>query len=202
MKPPETIQTERLTLRRLRMEDAEAIFSSYAQDSEVTRFLTWRPHQRIDETQAFVQSRIKAWDESSEFTWAILSNDGGLIGGIALRQGGFKVDFGYVIARTYWGKGFAAEALRPLVDWAMRQPEIFRAWAVCDEENSASARVMEKVGMTREGVLNKWMLHPQVGDTPRDCLCYSITKESYGQPTAPPYSEPTDTLVGKKKIML
>jgi RimJ/RimL family protein N-acetyltransferase len=172
------------------MEDAEAIFASYAQDSEVTRFLTWRPHQRIEETRAFVQSKIEAWNEGFEFTWAILINDVGLIGGIALRQGGFKVDFGYVIARAYWGKGFAAEALRPLVDWAMRQPEIFRVWAVCDTENPASARVMEKVGMTREGVLKKWVLHPQAGDTPRDCLCYSITKELYGQPATPPYSEP------------
>jgi len=190
MNPPERIQTSRLTLRRLAMEDAEAIFAAYAQDTQVTRFLTWRPHQRIEETRAFIQMKIEAWDSGTEFTWAILRKDGELIGGIALRRQEFKMDFGYVIERARWGNGFAAEALQPLVDWALAQPEVFRAWAVCDAENLASARVMEKVGMTREGVLRRWVLHPQAGDTPRDCICYSIVKTTDDQPATPPYSEP------------
>jgi RimJ/RimL family protein N-acetyltransferase len=180
MKPPETIRTSQLVLRRLVIEDAEAIYATYAQDPEVTRFLAWRPHQRIEETRAFVRKSDAAWRGGTEFTWAIRRNDGELVGGIALRQHGFKVDFGYVIARIHWGNGFAAEALRPLIDWAMAQPDVFRAWAVCDTENPASARVLEKVGMTREGVLRRWMLHPQAGETPRDCLCYSMVKESVG----------------------
>lgn len=190
MRPPETFRTRRLTLRRLALLDANAIFATYAQDAEVTRFLTWQPHGRVEETRAFVQKMIEAWDRGTEFTWAILGETGELIGGIALRPQGFKVDFGYVLARAHWGKGFAAEALQPLVDWAMAQPEVFRAWAVCDAENPASARVMEKAGMTREGILRRWMLHPQVSDTPRDCLCYSIVKEQGGQPATAPYSEP------------
>ena len=176
MKPPETIQTTRLTLRRLVPTDAEAIFASYAQDPEVTRFLTWRPHRCGEETREYVTGRIKAWDEGHEFTWAILRTNGDLIGAMALRHDGFKVDFGYVLARPCWGNGYAAEALRPLVDWALAQPTVFRAWAVCDAGNPASARVMEKVGMTKEGILRRWIVHPQVGDTPRDCLCYSITR--------------------------
>lgn len=177
MEPPDIIQTARLTLRRLAMDYANAIFATYAQDSDVTRFLTWHPHHSIEETRIFIQKKIEAWDSGTEFTWAIFQNDGELIGGIALRQQGFKVDFGYVIARAHWGNSFAPEALQPLVDWAMAQSDVFRAWAVCDAENHASARVMEKVGMTREGILRRWVLHPQAGGTPRDCLCYSIVKK-------------------------
>jgi len=194
MKPPESIQTSRLTLRRLAMEDADAIFAAYAQDAEVTRFLTWRPHRRIEDTRAFIQKTIEAWDGGTEFAWAIRRRDGELIGGIALRHQEFKVDFGYVIARAQWGNGFAAEALQSLVDWAMTQPEVFRVWAVCDVENAASARVMEKVGMTREGILRRWIRHPQAGDPPRDCLCYSIVKKPGGQPATTPHSEPTARL--------
>ena len=124
-----------------------------------------------------MQDSVKAWDEASEFTWAVVLGDGQLVGAIALRRHDFKVDFGYVIGRTYWGQGIATEALRPLVNWALSQPEVFRAWAVCDVENTASARVMEKVGMIREGVLRAWMRHPQAGATPRDCISYSIVKE-------------------------
>lgn len=190
MKPPESIQTSRLIVRRLAVADADAIFAAYAHDLEVTRLLTWRPHRRIEEARAYIQTKIAAWDSGTEFTWAILRRDGALLRGIALRPQGFKVDFGYVLARAHWGNGFAAEALQALVDWAMAQPEVFRAWAVCDVENAASARVMEKVGMTREGILRRWMLHPQVGNTARDCLCYSLGKQAHGAPATPPSSEP------------
>jgi len=186
MQPPEFIQTARLTLRRLALADAEAIFTAYAQDTEVTRFLTWRPHQRIKDTRAFIRQQSAAWDAGAEFTWAIRRKDGEVIGGIALRPQGCKVDFGYVLARAHWGNGFAAEALQALVDWALAQAGVYRAWAVCDVENAASARVLEKVGMTREGILRRWLRHPQAGDTPRDCLCYSIVRASDRPPAPPP----------------
>ena len=176
MNPPETIKTTRLTLRRLRADDASAIFATYAQDREVTRFLTWRPHQSVKETREFVRGCIEAWRAGTEFIWAIVLDGGGLIGGIALRPRDFKADVGYVIARPYWGKGFATETLRSVVSWALDQPQIYRVWAVCDVENPASARVMEKAGMLKEGILRMWIRHPQAGDAPRDCFCYSIAK--------------------------
>ena len=92
MKPPELIQTECLTLRNVRIDDAEAIFEAYAQDSEVTRFLTWRPHHTLDQTHSFLQSRVNAWRDGSEFTWAIFLNNKVFIGCIALRINSFKAE--------------------------------------------------------------------------------------------------------------
>ena len=63
------------------------------------------------------------------------------------------------------------------MNWFLAQPEIFRIGSVCDVENPASARVMEKAGMQREGILRRWIIHPQMSDQPRDCYCYSIVKE-------------------------
>jgi RimJ/RimL family protein N-acetyltransferase len=68
------------------------------------------------------------------------------------------------------------EALRPIVRWALAQPQIYRVWAVCDVDNPASGRVLEKLGMQHEGVLRCWTLHPNVSDAPRDCDCYAIVK--------------------------
>ena len=68
------------------------------------------------------------------------------------------------------------EALTSVVTWALAQPEIFRVWATCDVDNVASARLLERVGMEREGVLRRWLVHPNLGETPRDALCYSIVK--------------------------
>jgi [ribosomal protein S5]-alanine N-acetyltransferase len=65
------------------------------------------------------------------------------------------------------------EALTEVVSWALQQPSIFRIGAVCDVENIASARVMEKAGLLREGLLRRWLVHPNVGDDPRDCWSYA-----------------------------
>lgn len=176
MNVPEKFQTERLILRRYVLEDALGIFDCYAQDKEVTRFLTWRPHQSIEDSRTFVQGRIDAWTQGNDLTWAVTTNDGKLIGAIGLRIVDFKADFGYVFGRLYWGKGYATEALQSIVQWSLQQPHIFRVWAVCDIDNTASARVMKKCGLEKEGVLKKWIIHPQLSDTPRDCFCYSITR--------------------------
>ena len=53
---------------------------------------------------------------------------------------------------------------------------IWRLGAVCDIDNRASARVMEKAGMQREGILRRWMLHPNISAEPRDCFSYATTR--------------------------
>ena len=63
-----------------------------------------------------------------------------------------------------------------VVDWALTQQGLWRIWAVCDVQNPASARVMEKAGMQREGVLRRWITHPNVSHEPRDCLCYALVR--------------------------
>ena len=73
-----------------------------------------------------------------------------------------------------------AEAVRAVTQWALAQPGIFRVWAVCDIDNHASARVLEKAGMQLEGILRRWSGHPAADqsapEVPRDCVCYAIVK--------------------------
>ncbi len=176
--PPATFRTPRLLLRPVTLADAEAIFTAYAQDPEVTRYVIWSPHRHLGDTREFLQRCLDRREAGSEFTWAICLPDGTLIGSFALRIDGHKANTGYGIARPHWGKGYATEALQAVVDWALQQPEIYRVWATCDCENPGSARVMEKAGMTYEGILRRWLIHPQAGPTPRDCLCYSIVKDA------------------------
>jgi len=177
MQPPEIIETARLCLRPQQMEDAHAIFDQYAQDVAVTRYLTWRPHQDVEETKDFVRRCNAAWQDRSAFPWAIIRKaDSQLLGMIEIRIDGHRVDLGYGIARQYWGQGYTTEAVAAIMDWAWQQPSVYRVWAVCDIENQASARVLEKVGMQREGVLQRWIMHPNRSDEPRDCYCYAKTK--------------------------
>jgi RimJ/RimL family protein N-acetyltransferase len=177
MRPPEIIETPRLTLRPPLVADAETIFTIYAQDVEVAKYMIWRPHKNIEETRDFMRRCISAWEDGSAYPWVITrKEDGRLIGMIESRVKGFSMDIGYVLARVYWGTGYIPEAARPVVDWGLSQDGIFRVWAVCDIDNLASARVLEKIGMRREGTLRRWTLHPNLSDEPRDAYCYSVVK--------------------------
>ncbi len=92
---------------------------------------------------------------------------------IHLHKRPHRVEFGFVIARPFWGQGYMTEALSTLVDWSLDQPQIWRASAFCDIDNLASARVMEKAGMIFEGILRRFFVHPNISGEPRDCRMYS-----------------------------
>jgi len=177
MKPPERIETARLVLRKPRMEDAPDIFTGYAQDPEVTRYMTWLSHKNVEETYQILERMLKFWEAGNAYSYAITLKDSGTITGmIAMHPDEFKIAIGYVLARPHWGKGYVTEAARAVIDWALQQPSIYRVFATTDVENVASQRVLQKVGMQCEGILRRYAIHPNVSDEPRDGYIYAITK--------------------------
>lgn len=172
---PASFETARLALRPMQIEDAKAIFERYAQDVEVTRYLTWRPHTSIKQAESYVQACLKA--ETSRTYMLLQRKTGEIVGAFDLRQAGqARLEYGYVLARPFWGRGLMTEALAEVVDWALRQPSIWRIGAVADVENVGSIRVMEKAGLECEGVLRRWIVHPNASDAPRDCLSFAKTR--------------------------
>jgi len=146
MKPIETIATERLMLRKPRDEDAEAIFTRYASDPEVTRYLSWPTHRRIEMTQAFLAWSDEDWARWPAGSYLIFEreNPGRLLGGTGLSfQNPHLAVTGYVLARDAWGQGYATEALEAMVRLA-RACGVRRLAAVCHPHHRASARVLEK----------------------------------------------------------
>jgi RimJ/RimL family protein N-acetyltransferase len=106
----------------------------------------------------------------------VRKNDDEVIGMFEPRIDKFRADIGYVIAREYWGLGYAIEIIKAVIEWAIMQDSIYRVWATCDIENIASARVLEKAGMKREGILRRFIIHPNICDEPRDSYCFSMVK--------------------------
>ncbi len=170
---PDTFRTTRLLLRPVAVGDAEAIFDTYAQDEEVARYVIWRPHRNREETQAYIE-RCVATPSTVERTYMLVGNDDHAVrGAFALRRRApHRLDCGYVLARRWWGQGLMTEALSEVTVWALRQPSIFRIGAVCDVDNIGSARVLEKSGFVQEGVLQRWLVHPNISDEPRNCYSY------------------------------
>jgi len=177
-RPLEKIETNRFILRKPMMEDASPIFKLYAQDPEVTKYLTFKPHQSIDETKTFLKRCLANWKNNTSFPWTIIRmKDKQLIGMIEIVNIDHTgVNLGYVLARPYWGQGYMTEVLQKIIAWALNQNDIYRVWAICDIENTASTRVLQKSGMQREGILRRWVILPNMSEVPRDCFCYSIVR--------------------------
>jgi ribosomal-protein-alanine N-acetyltransferase len=176
--PPKTFATTRLSARPPRLDDAAAVFASYANDPEVTRYLSWPAYERLEPLKTFLAETISHWEKNtSPFSWLLcLKGSDRPIGsiGVTLERG--EAMYGYVLAKKFWGRGLATEALTFLVEWALAQPQIHRAWAYVDVENISSARVSEKAGLVRDVLLPRWQVCPTLGPDPRDCIAYAKVK--------------------------
>ena len=169
----ERLITDRLCLRPVREDDAEVIFEKWAQDADIAKYLTWIPHTRIQTTKAFVKFCLEGWN-FCHYTWLIEEiNTGDVVGCFDATQDGHRLNIGYLIKKSHWGNGYMSEVVQSFIAEAFKSDEIFRVSAVCDIDNAASKKVMEKAGMSYEGILKSWMVHPNLDKNPRDChsLC-------------------------------
>jgi ribosomal-protein-alanine N-acetyltransferase len=178
---PEIIHTKRLHLRRPHLEDAHEVFQNYGSDPEATRFVTWPTHRTVDDAFEALRARLAHWERGTEFSWSITPPDDSdcVMGMISVSPDirySWRWSIGYVLGRQWWGKGYMTEAVRAVKDELFRQPVVQRVWAWVDEDNYASMRVLVKAGFTREGVLHRWSLHPQMGATPRDCWTFAALR--------------------------
>jgi len=152
------ITTERLLLREFVESDWPAVLA-YQSDPRYLRFYSWE--QRMEEeVRGFVQQFIARQQEQPrcKFQLAIVLAEGELIGncGIRLqkvesRQG----ELGYELAPSWWGHGYATEAARAMLTFGFQELSLHRIWASCVARNTASARVLERLGMHREGRLRE-----------------------------------------------
>ncbi len=153
----QTIETDRLILRKFRLEDAEDMYANWASDPEVTRFLTWQPHPNVDATKSLLSDWIQRYEDGGYFNWVMeLKETGKAIGNISvvkLKENTETADMGYCMSRAYWGKGLMPEALRAVMDFLFDVVGVNRVAACHDVNNPKSGRVMDKAGMKQEGIL-------------------------------------------------
>lgn len=176
VKAPERFETLRLVLRRPRQEDAETIFARYASDSRVTRFLGWPRHESVAATRAFLAFSDTQWREWPAGPYLVESRaDGRLLGSTGFAfETAYRAATGYVFAEDAWGKGYATEALRAVVEIA-REIGLIRLYALCHTENPPSWHVLEKCHFVREGVLRRHSEFPNMAPgVASDVFCYAL----------------------------
>jgi len=171
---PEVMTTTRLKLRPPAISDAGAIFSAYAQDPAVCRYMIWKPHASIVVTQTFLSRCVDMWNAGARLPYIVTKlNDDTPIGMLEAWCLGAKVEMGYVLARKHWGKGLMPEAILALAGAALSDPGIFRIQATCDVDNIPSQRALEKAGFLREGRLERYLVHPNISSEPRASFMYA-----------------------------
>ena len=172
---PEKIETDRLILKRLRYEDAEEIFYTYASKPEVTKYLAFPTHQSVADARNFLEYVIGAWDSGAEYAFGIrLKKDHRFIGSIGFINENGKVQFGYALSPNFWNQGIITEACQAALELLKQQKDIYRIWTFIDAENEASGKVLQKCGLVEEARLTKWFRFVNQGNQPKDCILYVL----------------------------
>jgi len=175
---PLALKSNRLLVRSATVSDAGQIFADYTSDPQIARWLPWKCHSSVEETNALITQAANAATARQSYLFVIVRQDDETtpLGLLNFGGSGHSISLGFGLARHSWGQGYAKEVACAAVEWLLRQPSVWRAWAYCDAENAASARVLEQAGMAREGMARRYAIHPNVSMTPRDCYLFAKVK--------------------------
>ncbi len=176
----QTIETKRLILRRFRVSDAADMFKNWANDDEVTKFLTWPAHHSVEDTKGLLTNWVDGYTSSDKYEWCIeLKEIGqaiGSIGGMNVNEAVNSVEVGYCISRKYWHQGIVSEALVAVVKFFFEEVDVNRISARHDVNNPNSGKVMLKCGFTYEGTRRQ----SDINNTGIcDVAYYGLLKEDY-----------------------
>lgn len=126
-------------LRRLKIEDAAAIYHNWASDPEVTKYLTWPAYTSVDDAEKTLREWIFTYQNSSFYQWAIVPKDLnepiGSISVVDMDEKTEMVEIGYCIGRKWWHQGIIAEALKAVIDFLFDEVKANRIQARHDVNN-------------------------------------------------------------------
>ncbi len=152
----QTLETKRLILRRFTVRDADAMYTNWASDPEVTRYLTWPAHAGVETSRAVLADWTAAYAQESFYQWAIVLKDSaddpiGSIGAVNVSDDIAAVQIGYCLGRRWWHQGIMSEALLAVMDFFFDAVGCNRVACRHDPRNPHSGMVMQKCGMKYEG---------------------------------------------------
>ena len=142
-----TIETDRLILRPLRIEDAQSVYQ-WVSDERVAKYMVYNTYTSLEEAVEWL-TMLQEPDEEYHFGF-VRKEDGFLIGSGSIGPESERNDywaFGYNFRYDCWGKGYATEATKAMIKFAGEQFDVMRFSSSHAEPNKASGRVMEKCGL-------------------------------------------------------
>lgn len=164
MRLVDSVETDRLVLRRWTLEDLDTLVRVFSKPE-----VWWFPFQRgltAAETEAFLRRKLDDWDSRGWSQWAaVLKANRALIGFIGLAPPDFlpevmpTVEVGFRLDPDYWGRGLATEGSRAALDFGFNVLDLGEIVSIYEPGNVASGRVMERLGMVHD----RDTQHPTLG---------------------------------------
>ena len=175
-----TLHTPRLLLRPFTPDDAPAMYRNWASDPEVTKFLTWPPHESPQASRTLLEGWVSQYPDPTYYNWAIVWKETGEpIGNISVVERKEKTEschIGYCLGRSFWRRGVMTEAFSEVIRFLFEEVGCLRVDARHDTRNPHSGDVMKKCGLTYEGTLRQYDKNSQ-GIC--DAAWYGILREEY-----------------------
>lgn len=172
------LSTPRLALVALSLEDAPAVFS-YASDPEISRLVAWPRHENIGTSQRFLARSLVGYAQGGHYEWGLMRRTDqaflGTCGFGELDVARGVGELGYVLAKPYWGQGYATEAAAAVIQFGFSKLGLQVIEANAFPENIASLRVMAKLGM-------RYRETSRIGQdcgAPRDVSVWQIEREQW-----------------------
>lgn len=174
------LQTSRLRLRKVRMDDLENYYHHLSSSGNVTRYMLFQPHRDISETVASLEKALSRYADGRYYHWGIaLKETDELIGMIDLLRFNEETgscSFVYMLGEDFWGNGYGTEAVRAVFDFGFREMELQRIEADHMAENGASGAVMRKAGMIYQGIVSGKY---EKSGTLHDAVVYAIDRQQW-----------------------
>jgi ribosomal-protein-alanine N-acetyltransferase len=177
-KGTQIIKTERLLLRKILPDDAEMVYL-WMSDPDVCKYERWSPHQNIGYTRGYIVEVFDGYKSELTYQWGIQLGDE-LIGSVSIvntNDYDQKAVLGYCLAKKYWSKGYATEAVSAVIHYMLFEVGLNRIEATHSVNNIASGRVLQKIGMVLEGFAKEYYF---CNDGLQDSNLYAITRKDYG----------------------
>lgn len=154
----ERIKTKRLILRQVEQADSEQMYSNWASDPEVTRYLTWPAHETIETTKAGIYYRMANYEKDDFYDWGIeIAETKTLIGTISvvrIDEERKVLELGYVIGKDWWHQGIMTEAVKAVTRFLFETTDVQQIEAWHDVNNPNSGKVLENAGFTFVRICN------------------------------------------------
>jgi [ribosomal protein S5]-alanine N-acetyltransferase len=174
-----TLETERVLLRKFTLDDADDMFE-YSSVPDVSNFVPWETHKTIEDSYRFLNYILKQYQEGKLAPWAIELKENqkviGTIDFVAWYPQHYRAEIGFILSKDYWGKGLIPEAANKVIKFGFDNMELNKIKAPCMVENKQSERVLQKLGMTLEGIMKEEYL---IKGMFRNMAVYSILKKDF-----------------------
>lgn len=164
----------RIALSRPSRSDCEAMYHNWATDEQTTKYLSWKAYTDIGKLREYLKTCISSYENPEYYHWVIEYETINLHD---ISNRSQHAELGYCIGSKWWNRGIVTKAAKAVIDFAFTELNANKICALHDTQNIASGRVMQKCGMTLEGILREHSYRKD--ETFDDTAVYGILKKEW-----------------------